>query len=1022
MADIQFTPRPFTQGTQQQAPRLQVLAQVGSYSAAPAADNSMARGFMDGLAAFNPALAQWGEASRAKEALQQQTDAQGRQEAAVIGQAEAAKAQVDPLTGAPVEMPANVPPAYGLAFRESFLRGVGQRQGVLNKIDAIAEFSENQRDPKFMEGVPVWLADKRRAALGGISDPAQQAIIGGHFDELQAEIANKQRADAHGKREAALQANVAAITSGTFTANMTPDQMAAAVPSYMGWMASQGVTDAEAGQGLFNHLNALSVRGGGMPGVLDVLETKQADGGTLLDRFSSLVPAFTSARHQAAQQAEKAVEEAAMGTRALKLRDFSKAADDGTLTDDQITHNIGPGQVITSAEQGAALLAKRDAARAERSATAQLDSAFDNGTLGRAEPGVQRAVLEKRLGGAVTALFETKGDGPQPQPTEAITQRAEVLAIGLTRAHSASGATVPLEGLKRFIETITTSMPSAGGPTPTFIASVELYKAMSPYPQYRSVYFDEKASNLMADYIEAAHVPGGKSDPKAAYIGAFEARDPQRVQAAERRLSQPGFSAKMGSIASAAVEGSSFLPTWLGGNGRPANSEYVAMEVKSALSAYLRRNPAASDTQAQEFAKGWVASNTVMDTTSQMVVTVPQGLGGPTTQQVISAYSAQVVKDHHLGDLDGGDGWVVQYIPIGTTGVYTVTAWSGMANKVLGTMSVQDLLQKEAATKYINEAERAELGRSFKPGTAGGLRGGTYRADPGTPLSPELFAKAQALRLISPSQAAAYQGSMREAYMARLKGIPQLAMGDPAAGLAQPHARGTAIVSNQQTADAAMRMLTGPMYAAGTQHIALAASSITAGEGVALRAYDDPARGAGKNIGTGYNLKANAANVDADLRASGITDPKVIEAVKAGTAELTPQQSDRLLLAALPRYEKLVKEVAESSAPGLWARMQPQQRAVMLDIAWQTGNPAQFRKAWASLAANDAPGFAAETKVFYTNKAGERVEDTRRGGLRASMLAGPDRWTATVQKMGSYPSTRLEALSTPATGAAARAK
>lgn len=1015
MADIQFTPRPFTQGTQQQAPRLQVLAQVGSYSAAPAADNSMARGFMDGLAAFNPALAQWGEANRAKEALQQQTDAQGRQEAAVIGQAEAAKAQVDPLTGAPVEMPANVPPAYGLAFRESFLKGVGQRQGVLNKIDAIAEFSENQRDPAFMAGVPAWLADKRRAALGGISDPAQQAIIGGHFDELQAEIANKQRADAHGKREAALQANVAAITSGTFTANMTPEQMAAAVPSYMGWMASQGVTDAEAGQGLFNHLNALSVRGGGMPGVLDVLETKQADGGTLLDRFSSLVPAFTSARHQAAQQAEKAVEEAAMGTRALKLRDFSKAADDGTLTDDQIIHNIGHGQVITSAEQGAALLAKRDAARVERSATAQMDAAIDNGTLGRVEPRIQSAALEGRYGAAVTALFDTKAAG-SAQDTA---QQAATLAVGLAQAHSSSGATVPMEGLKRFIATINSGVPRASGPDQTFNAAVSLYGALSPYPQYRSMYFDEPTANLITDYRAALD---GGSEPKAAYIGAFEARSPERVTAAQARLGGAEFQEKLADFAQFAVEGSSFMPRWLGGNGRPVNSDYVAMEVKAATGSYLRRNPTASDAQAREFAEGWVASHTVLDTTSQMVVTVPQGLGGPATQQVISAYSAKVVKDNHLDDLDGGDGWVVQYIPTGTTGVYTVTAWSGMANKVLGTMSVQDLLQKAAEAKHINEAERAELGRYFTPGTAGGLRGGTYRADPGKPLSPELFAKAQALRLISTSQAVAYQGAMREAYMARLKGVPMLAMGDPAAGLAQPPARGTAIVSNQQTADAAMRMLTNPMYAAGTQHIALAASSITAGEGVALRAYDDPARGAGKNIGTGYNLKANAAHVDADLRAAGVTDPLVMLAVKSGTAELTPQQSDRLLLAALPRYEKLVKEVAESSAPGLWARMQPQQRAVMLDIAWQTGNPAQFRKAWASLAANDAPGFAAETKVFYTNKAGERVEDTRRGGLRASMLAGPDRWTATVQKMGSYPSTRLEALSTPATGAATKAK
>ena len=1008
MADIQINQRPIFQPSNGQAPRLAVAAQVGSYQSAAAAPNADLQGLLQGLSAFNPALAAFHQAAQAEQELQSRTDAQGRQEASVIGAAEAEKASVDSLSGAPVVVPDNIPPAYGQAFRESFLKGVGQRQGLLNKQEAIDEFTANQRDPAFMAGVESgqWGSEKLAKAVGGITDPAQVAIVGGHMREMNTEIAGLLRSKLHAKREAAVQANVAALTSGTFTANMTPEQMAAAVPAYMGWMTSQGVTDAEAGRGLFNHLNAMSVRGGGMPGVLDVLESKQENGTSLLDRFPDLLPAFTSARHQASQQADKAVEDAAMGSRALRLRDFTKAAEDGSLTDEQVFHNTGPGHVFTSAEQGASLLARRDAARAEKAAAVQLDSTYDNGTLGGVEPKMQSAVLEKRLGGAVTALFESKEGGPQPQPTEAITLRAGVLAIGLAQAHSASGATVPLAGLKRYIETTVTNLPSAGGPPPAFIASVELYKALSAYPQYRSMYFDEKASNLMADYIEATQ--DGKSDPKAAYIGAFEARDPKRVQAAEHRLADPDFKTKLKDIAIKAVEGSSIFPTWIGGNGRPSNTEYVEREASWALGSYYRRNPTATDAQAKEYATGWIAGHTVLDTTSQAVVMVPQGMGGPQTQRVISEYSASLVKRHGLDQL--GDGWQVQYIPTGTAGEYQATAWNGMQHKMLGPVSLQDLFQKDAESKVLSAAERAQIGAYFKPGAAGGAKGGTYAANPAAPLPPELFAKAQALRVISPQQVAAYQGAMREAYMGRLNSVPQVAMGDPAAGLAQPPARGTAIVSNQQTAEAAMRMLTSPMYSAGSQHMALAASAITAGEGVALRAYDDPARGAGKNIGTGYNLTANAAHLAADLRAAGITDPKVVEAVKAGTAELTPQQNDRLLLAALPRYEKQVQEVAESSAPGLWNRMAPQQKAVMLDIAWQTGDPAKFKKAWAALAANDAAGFAAETKVFYTNKAGERVEDTRRGGLRASMLAGLDRWAATVQKMGSYPSTRLEAL------------
>lgn len=60
----------------------------------------------------------------------------------------------------------------------------------------------------------------------------------------------------------------------------------------------------------------------------------------------------------------------------------------------------------------------------------------------------------------------------------------------------------------------------------------------------------------------------------------------------------------------------------------------------------------------------------------------------------------------------------------------------------------------------------------------------------------------------------------------------------------------------------------------------------TMGEGVMLNVYDDPAQGAGKNIGMGYNLEANKATVDADLKAAGV-DPSLVQAVKEGRASLS---------------------------------------------------------------------------------------------------------------------------------------
>jgi GH24 family phage-related lysozyme (muramidase) len=148
--------------------------------------------------------------------------------------------------------------------------------------------------------------------------------------------------------------------------------------------------------------------------------------------------------------------------------------------------------------------------------------------------------------------------------------------------------------------------------------------------------------------------------------------------------------------------------------------------------------------------------------------------------------------------------------------------------------------------------------------------------------------------------------------------------------------------------------------------------------------------------------------VQADLRRAQVPEER-IQAVIDGKADLTKDQAQRLLQVSLPRYETQVKEVANATSPGLYDRMTPQQKAVMLDVAWQVGSTDQFKKAWAALASGDMASFTNETKVFFTDRSGEKKEDTRRNNLRASMLSGLSHWEATVSKFGSLPSNKLQA-------------
>jgi GH24 family phage-related lysozyme (muramidase) len=197
--------------------------------------------------------------------------------------------------------------------------------------------------------------------------------------------------------------------------------------------------------------------------------------------------------------------------------------------------------------------------------------------------------------------------------------------------------------------------------------------------------------------------------------------------------------------------------------------------------------------------------------------------------------------------------------------------------------------------------------------------------------------------------------------------------------------------------------------ASGNQVQGYAASLITMGEGVALQAYEDPAKGAGRNIGMGYNLKANAATVDQDLKQAKVPAER-IEGVKNGTVQLTPDQAVRLLKLTLPRYEKQVRNTAEAAAPGLWdTKLTQREKAVMIDVAYQVGSTDQFKKAWAAAARGDMQAFADEVKVSYTDHSGQRREDTRRNNLRASMLAGLAHWDAVLDRFGSLPSDKLQA-------------
>jgi hypothetical protein len=107
----------------------------------------------------------------------------------------------------------------------------------------------------------------------------------------------------------------------------------------------------------------------------------------------------------------------------------------------------------------------------------------------------------------------------------------------------------------------------------------------------------------------------------------------------------------------------------------------------------------------------------------------------------------------------------------------------------------------------------------------------------------------------------------------------------------------------------------------------------------------------------------------------------------------------------LSRYEKMAYDVAEKTAPGLWAKMTHPQRGVMLDIAYQTGDPGQFNKAWQAIANNDMQAFNESARFTTRTKPVRwwRTSDATACALRCckAFRSGKPCWSGTVLCRGT---------------------
>lgn len=966
--------RPNTGGSKQRTAQLGVQARQHDYGAAEAAPDADLMGLVRGLEAFNPALQRYG----------QQLDNFARQDGATAGAMAGQKADltgVDPETLEVPETEARLPSAYGAEFGQAFKQATAHRLGIQANADAADEYEKLRNTEGF--DANSWLAQRRQKVLGGINDPVLAGTMSKHFGQFEQNLLGEIHRSNIKKREQAVATTLTQVADDAFGPELGADDWLARSSWYMEQAKSLQMDPGQASEFMLRRAVKVSQSQNGMAELFDIFDQPQADGTSMIQKSPDLAAKVHAAREQAKSQSDKFIREHTEEANATILMGLNEriATAPGSITKEEVLGHVSKYGALPSSEAGAAMWSRVVAEQQKHAASGAVTAAADDGVLSVYEPADQRKELTRRLTPAVNNLIEgAKGKDPQ-----AIAKAAEQLMVG----QSKTGSSEPVQQLQRFLAAGITNMPAASGPSAAFEASAEVFKAMSANPKFREIYFKDDVKVLMDEFTRA--VDGG-TDAATAYTDAYRAISAEAKTSAAARKKDPEFQKMVRAAATTDVQGSSWIPTWIGGNGRPANVEALHDVGMDEAISFRTRHPNVSDDQVKEHMQRFFEKNYVLDETSQIAVRIPPGIDGPTAQAGLTRFSADL-KAQLRAEGSITDDTVIQYEPTGTAGQYMIKGWDGAAQRNLGPVNIQQLVARESAYKTTTPAERQTLGT---------VKDALIAGDPLPEVDPALLGKARRLKTFSSEEQSKIDKAYQKQFTDRAKEIPAISFGEPSMNISRSKSPAGARIDKQLTAKVAREFIAGP----SPSHAGLAASLISVAEEVVLNRYGDPAKDAGFNIGMGYNLKANAATVDADLKAAGVPADR-IEAVKNGTAELLPDQAKRLLMHTMPRYEKLAKSAAEGTQPGLWLKMTPPQRAVMIDIGWQMGNPAAFKKAWGHLASGDQAAFASETKVFFTNQRGERVEDTRRGNLRANMLAGVSTWDATLARVAGTPSTKM---------------
>ncbi|MFM0303992.1 hypothetical protein PQQ99_28130 [Paraburkholderia sediminicola] len=953
--------------------------------AAPSQDTALT-GLLTGLQQFNPALQQYVDLKNTQDATQafKQGTAQGQ-----LADAGLTDAQTGGIKVPPPPDNLKIDPAFNDTFAAGYRNSVGAKIGNQVQTDILSAYTQNKNTDGF--DPEKFLHDQVASHTAGINDSAivdQVAkSVAATADHVRSDYAQVQL---QRLKETAV-GNLSAVADGVLDPTKSLPQMWDGIQKTLEPMRGQMgmMTRPEMADMLLDKVSNLSQQAGGRPELFDLFSTfKDPNTGLTLQQMNPKI------QTEATRMRERAVSEQNTRIEQGQQTDFFKrtvadedAASGGKEPDIQdFVNRIGPLNQFKTAGAALGEYRRLQGMADKAQGDAQAVQAVGNGTAWALDKKTAQGALDTAQQPDVNTLMQvassaTAGDPSQlPQVQQALKSIVDITG----RSGRSDIANSRLKGL---IDGTVNALPTKDGTASgQFRLAAAMYGGLPD--QVRSLYFDEKASALFDSYQRDRQAG---IDDSTAYQNAYRAVSPESIKAATEITSDPQWKQHVASTVANLTTGR--LQHWpvtgwiasAAGYGAAINEQAVDTWARLDLQRYYQRNPNATQDQADQYITGRVRSNFVYDQANRINVQVPEGQASDAAKDAVDSYIAQAREKYGVHDGPGAVSRAVgnvlgipaepsQSVGLiyGKDGNYQLSMFmNGVPIHKLEDVTFDRIMQQAAAEKVLSQDERGAMA-----GLQSKLNSGTATTQDLIDNAP-LLAKATNLRQLNDTTQGQIAKVREDSFNGSMNNVFNFpTMPTSFAGLSGSRltGQGSKIQVNQ-----AGNFMGSMDYS----------SALTAmGEGLVLKATPDPNPKAGNNIGYGYNLNANSANIGEDFRRAGIPATS-IDGIKAGTVQISPEQAARLLQVTIPRYTERAKQAVEAAHPGLWPMINDSQKAALTDVAYQVGDVSQFNKAIGALARKDIPAFQDALKVTYKGDDGNRHEDVRRNNLRSLMINGP---------------------------------